>query len=144
MDRQESDPGKNHMNTTKKDQKAYQELKIDPRIKLAVLWTALMFCYTYADILGFFAPGNLAELLAGEIAGIQMTQGLLLGSAVLMLVPTLMIALSVFLRGGSTAGPTSWQGSSTWSCWSPPSSPGATRLTTCSSPLSRRACWFGS
>lgn len=88
------------MNTKSTNTGKYKDLKIDPKIKLAVLWTALMFCYTYADILGFYAPGNLAELMAGEIAGIQMTQGLLLGSAVLMLVPTAMIALSVFLKAG--------------------------------------------
>ena len=57
-----------------------------------------MFCYTYADILGFYAPGNLEELLAGEIAGIQMTQELLLGSAGLMAIPSAMIFLSLALK----------------------------------------------
>ena len=38
--------------------------------------------------------------MAGEIAGIQMTQTLLLGSAVLMLVPTVLIVLCVFLKAG--------------------------------------------
>ena len=75
-----------------------QDTKIDVKIKLCALWVALMFCYTYADILGFYAPGNLEELLAGEIAGIQMTQGLLLGSAILMAVPTAMVVLSLVLR----------------------------------------------
>lgn len=54
-----------------------------------------MFCYTYADILGFYAPGNLEELLSGEIAGIQMTQGMLFGSAILMVIPTMMVFLSL-------------------------------------------------
>jgi hypothetical protein len=57
-----------------------------------------MFCYTYADILGFYAPGNIEELLSGEIAGIQMTQGLLLGSAVLMAIPSAMVFLSLALK----------------------------------------------
>ena len=56
-----------------------------------------MFCYTYADILGFYAPGNLEELISGEIAGIQMTQGMLFGSAILMVVPSLMIFLSLVM-----------------------------------------------
>ena len=72
------------MNTGTKTARMLQDGKIDVKIKLAALWVVLMFCYTYADILGFYAPGNLEELLAGEIAGIQMTQELLLGSAVLM------------------------------------------------------------
>ena len=73
-------------------------MKINVKIKLSALWIALMFCYTYADILGFYAPGNLEELLSGEIAGIQMTQGLLLGSAILMVIPNVMVFLSLVLK----------------------------------------------
>jgi hypothetical protein len=57
-----------------------------------------MFLYTYADILGFYAPGNLEELMSGEIAGIQMTQGTLLGSAILMTIPSFMVFLSLILK----------------------------------------------
>jgi hypothetical protein len=86
------------MTTKVKTTGVFQDVKIDPKIKLAALWVVLMFCYTYADILGFYAPGNLEELLAGEIAGIQMTQELLLGSAVLMAIPSAMIFLSLALK----------------------------------------------
>jgi hypothetical protein len=71
---------------------------LDVKIKLSALWVALMFCYTYADILGFYAPGNLEELVSGEIAGIQMTQGVLLASAILMAGPTAMVFLSLTLK----------------------------------------------
>jgi hypothetical protein len=83
------------MNT--KTARIFQDAKIDVKTKLSALWVVLMFCYAYADILGFYAPGNLEELLAGEIAGIQMTQGLLLASAVLMAVPSAMVFLSLAL-----------------------------------------------
>jgi len=86
------------MNTNTKSPKYFEDVKINVKIKLSTLWIALMFCYTYADILGFYAPGNLEELLSGEIAGIQMTQGLLLGSAILMLVPSIMVFLSLVLK----------------------------------------------
>ena len=59
-----------------------------------------MFAYTCADILGFNAPGNLKELMAGEMAGIPMTQSLLLGSAILMTIPTLMIFISLITKAG--------------------------------------------
>ena len=72
--------------------------RIDSRVKIAALWAAMMLCYTYADILGFYAPGNLAELMSAEIAGIAMTQQVLFGSAVLMVIPTLMIYLSTVLE----------------------------------------------
>ena len=76
----------------------FEDAKINVKLKLAALWIVLMFCYTYADILGFYAPGNLAELISGEIAGIRMTQGMLFGSAILMAVPSLMVFLSLALR----------------------------------------------
>ena len=86
------------MNTNRKTVQRFQDVKIDVKLKLSALWVVLMFCYTYADILGFYAPGNLEELMAGEIAGIQMTQGLLLSSAVLMAIPSAMIFLSLALK----------------------------------------------
>ena len=49
------------MNTDTTKNKKFADRTIDRKIKLAVLWAALMFCYTYADILGFYAPGNLAS-----------------------------------------------------------------------------------
>jgi hypothetical protein len=86
------------MNTNKRTLKILEEVKINNKIKLSALWVVLMFCYTYADILGFYAPGNLEELISGEIAGIQMTQGLLLGSSVLMAIPSVMVFLSLTLK----------------------------------------------
>lgn len=86
------------MDTNTKSPKYLEDVKINVKIKLSALWIVLMFCYTYADILGFYAPGNLEELISGEIAGIQMTQGLLLGSAILMVIPSVMVFLSLVLK----------------------------------------------
>lgn len=83
---------------TKSTTTVLEDVKVNVKLKLAALWIVLMFCYTYADILGFYAPGNLEELMSGEIAGIQMTQGMLLGSAILMAVPTGMVFLSLALK----------------------------------------------
>ena len=78
--------------------KMLNDEKINTKIKLSALWIVLMFLYTYADILGFYAPGNIEELISGEIAGIQMTQELLLGSAFLMVIPSAMVFLSLVLQ----------------------------------------------
>jgi len=86
------------MDTNTKSPKYLEDVKINVKIKLSALWIALMFCYTYADILGFYAPGNIEELLSGKIAGIQMTQGLLLGNAILMVIPSVMVFLSLVLK----------------------------------------------
>ena len=86
------------MTATQKTAKIFKDVPINVKTKLSALRVVLMFCYTYADILGFYAPGNLEELISGEIAGIQMTQGLLLASAVLMAVPSAMVFLSLVLK----------------------------------------------
>ncbi|HIH01399.1 TPA: hypothetical protein HA259_04875 [Thermoplasmata archaeon] len=72
--------------------------KIDVKVKLAILWAALVLCYAYADIISFFQPGIVEELLTGEIAGIEMSQGFLLSMSILMTVPIFMIALSLILK----------------------------------------------
>lgn len=86
------------MGTNNGTARILEDVSINVKIKLSALWVVLMFFYTYADILGFYAPGNLEELIAGEIAGIKMTQELLLGSAILMVIPSVMVILSLLLK----------------------------------------------
>ena len=83
--------------TNQKTAIVFEDIKINVKVKLSAFWITLMFLYIYADILGFYAPGNIEELLSGEIAGIRMTQELLLGSAILMVVPSAMVFLSLTL-----------------------------------------------
>lgn len=70
----------------------------DIKIKLAGLWVAAMFCYLYADVLAFFVPGHLAEILAGEIGGMAIDDLFLAASAGIMVPPILMIFLSLVLK----------------------------------------------
>ena len=101
-----------------------EDFKINVKMKLASLWIVLMFFYTYGDILGFYNPGNIEELISGEIAGALLTQELLLGMAILMGIPIFMIFLSLTLKArvnrwvniiigivqGITLGSTFWVG----------------------------------
>jgi hypothetical protein len=91
-------PKESPQGINQKNARILEDVKINVKLKLSALWIALMFLYTYADILGFYAPGNLEKLISGQIAGIQMTQGLLLGSAILMAIPSAMIFLSLALQ----------------------------------------------
>jgi hypothetical protein len=74
-----------------------EDVKINVKIKLSILWIALMFFYTYNDILSFFQPGTINQLSTGTIEGMEMTQEFLFGGAILMSFPIIMIILSVFL-----------------------------------------------
>ncbi|MHA1908985.1 MAG: DUF6326 family protein [Candidatus Thorarchaeota archaeon] len=75
-----------------------EDMKVNVKIKLAALWATLTFAYAYADILGFYSPGNIAEILTGEIAGVPLTQEMLFAMAMLMAIPIVMVFLSLILK----------------------------------------------
>jgi len=52
--------------------------------RLSVLWVFVMLNYLYCDLLGLMDPEALKQFLTGDVNGIHITQGFLLGSAVLM------------------------------------------------------------
>jgi len=82
------------MNTTQ-----WQDLKIDVRLKLAALWTSIMFFYVYADLLGFMQAKALGQLLDRNLGPFgPITQGALLGIAVMLAIPASMIFLSLALK----------------------------------------------
>ena len=71
----------------------------DVRIKLSALWTALMLTYLLGDVLrifsGDFIAGEIGEM--GEMGGMQITQEMYLGLAILMVIPVVMVFLSLTL-----------------------------------------------
>ena len=75
-----------------------EDVKINVKIKLALLWAAVMFCYAYGDFLGIYNPGFIEQLIAGEMLGIQITQVLLLGLAIYMAIPSVMVFLPIILK----------------------------------------------
>ena len=68
------------------------------KIKLAALWASVMFCYIYADYFGLYVPGRLQDLMAGKSPLGPISQGFLVGTSVMMSIPSLMIFLSVALK----------------------------------------------
>jgi hypothetical protein len=57
----------------------YEDLKIDVRLKLAGLWTSIMFLYVYADLLGFMQAKAVGQLLDKNLGPFgPITQGALL------------------------------------------------------------------
>lgn len=75
----------------------FEDTKVPLRCKLSATWTCVMFCYVYGDYFELYVPGKLQDMLNGEMALGAVTQGLLVGTAVLMAVPSLMILLSLVL-----------------------------------------------
>ena len=50
--------------------------------------------------MSLFQPGHIADLVEGQLEGVQFTQSVLIGAALLMALPSLMIILSLTLRAG--------------------------------------------
>lgn len=89
------------MNTQRSTKAALEDLKVHVKLKLAALWTSLMFLYIYGDYFGLFQPGNLQDMLQGKMGPLgATTQGVLLGTSVLMAVPSLMVFLSLVMKPG--------------------------------------------
>ena len=87
------------MNSQRSAKAPLEDLKVPVRLKLAGLWTSLMFLYIYVDYFGLYQPGNLQDMLKGNIGPLgPTTQGVLLGTSLLMAVPSLMIFLSLVMR----------------------------------------------
>lgn len=75
----------------------YQDYWINPRIKIAALWTAMLFIFAYLDLFGLFRSDVRADIEAGKIAAFTIGQGYLLGVTIYVLVPSLMVFLSLVL-----------------------------------------------
>lgn len=75
-----------------------EDVKVHVKIKLAALWVAVMFCYAYADILAHMRSDIIEGILVGELGGVRITPETLVASAILMLIPIVMIFLSLTLN----------------------------------------------
>ena len=74
------------------------DIRIPVRLKLAGLWTSLMFCYLYGDYFGLYQPGKLQGMLDGRMDPLgPTTQMVLLGTSLMMAIPGLMVCLSLVL-----------------------------------------------
>jgi hypothetical protein len=63
------------------------------QIKLSAVWAALMLTYLLGDVLRIFS----GDFKAGEIGGMQISQGMYLGLAALMVIPIVMVVVTLTL-----------------------------------------------
>jgi hypothetical protein len=77
--------------------KSLEDSPIPVKVKLALLWTSLMFLYIYADYFELMTPGKLERMMQLKTPMGPASPGLLTGFGLLLAVPALMIALSIFL-----------------------------------------------
>jgi len=75
----------------------YQDSWINPRIKIAALWAAMMFVFVCVDLFSLYRGDVRADIEAGKIAAFSIGQGYLLGVTIYVIVPSLMLFLSLVL-----------------------------------------------
>ncbi|GGM88898.1 hypothetical protein GCM10011609_27120 [Lentzea pudingi] len=85
------------MRTRQPTAAALEDQRVPVRTKLAATWTSLMFLYVYVDILNFFTPGVIQEILDGKVFEFDLSQTFSTASLTLMSVPILMVVLSMTL-----------------------------------------------
>ena len=81
------------------NQKTPQNVLEDIRVtmKLAALWTSLMFFIIYLDYFHLYMPGSIEDILAGKMFVFDITQVALLAGLATVTLPALMISLSAAL-----------------------------------------------
>lgn len=67
------------------------------RAKLSAAWTSFMFFYVYVDVLGFYTPGTIADILDGKVHTFDLSQTFSVTVLAILAVPILMVLLSATL-----------------------------------------------
>ena len=70
----------------------------DMKVRLSTLWIFAVLNYLYADVMTLMDPEGLEAIMTGYAGSIQITEGFLLGAAVLMETAIAMVLLSRVLK----------------------------------------------
>ena len=74
-----------------------EDQPVPVRAKLAATWTSFMFLYAYVDILNFFTPGVIEDILDGKVFEFDLSQTFSTAALTLVSIPILMVVLSTAL-----------------------------------------------
>lgn len=78
-------------------QRTLEDLRLPVQVKLAAAWTSFMFLYVYVDILAFYKPGVVDDILVGVVWEFDITQTWAVSALTLLAIPILMVVLSTTL-----------------------------------------------
>ena len=85
------------MTTRRPTTATLEDQPIPVRAKLAAAWTSFMFLYAYVDILNFFTPGVIEDILDGRVFEFDLSQTFSTTALTLVAIPALMVVLSMTL-----------------------------------------------
>ncbi|WP_404384648.1 DUF6326 family protein [Knoellia locipacati] len=67
------------------------------KARLAAAWTSFMFLYAYVDILGFYTPGTITDILDNRVFEFDLSQTFSASALTLVSIPIFMVVLSMTL-----------------------------------------------
>jgi hypothetical protein len=85
------------MNPQKNLEEKLEDIKVNIKFKLALLWVSFMFLYIYVDYFHLYMPGTIKDILAGKVFVFDITYIFIQIAMFFVAIPTLMIFLSVAL-----------------------------------------------
>jgi Family of unknown function (DUF6326) len=84
-------------NVASANSRTFEDVKVGVRCKIAALWIAMLFLFAYGDIFGFSSPGQVQEVMAGELSGMEITQGFLFAVSLYIAIASVMVFFSLVL-----------------------------------------------
>ncbi|CAI7976415.1 conserved membrane hypothetical protein [Frankia sp. Hr75.2] len=90
------------MMRTRQPTTTLEDQPIPVRAKLAAAWTSFMFLCAYVDVLNFFTPGVIEDILDGKVFEFDLSQTFSTTALTLMAIPILMVVLSMTLPARAT------------------------------------------
>ncbi|GAB3433553.1 hypothetical protein GCM10027517_00590 [Phycicoccus ginsengisoli] len=85
------------MSTRQPTTTTLEDQRIPLRVRLAAAWTSFMFLYAYVDILGFYTPGTITDILDGKVHTFDLSQTFSISALALVAIPIFMVVLSTTL-----------------------------------------------
>lgn len=76
---------------------AFDDQPMPVKAKLAAAWTSFMFLYVYVDVLGFYTPGTITDILDNKVFEFELSQMFSTTALTLVSIPIFMVVLSATL-----------------------------------------------
>jgi len=76
----------------------FEPFKVNVRMKISALWTAMLFVFAYIDIFSLFRPDFRADIESGVVGGFTVNQTFLLVTTIYVVIPSLMVFFALVLR----------------------------------------------
>ena len=85
------------MSTPRSIAATLEDQPVPVRTKLAAAWTSFMFLYVYVDVLGFYTPGMVDDILDGRVYEFDLSQTFSTTVLSVLAIPIFMVVLSTTL-----------------------------------------------